>query len=109
MRIAAWFSLLLSIFAILPSFISGVGIPLIFISQIVGGVAMSSGRVYVCGISALIAIVNLEFLSVFSQEAHERPLYGLIFGAILLSPPLFGFFMYRLREEKRNHPKPNAQ
>jgi hypothetical protein len=96
----AWFSLILSIFAILPSAVSGIGIPLIFISQIVGGIAMAAGRITICSFSAVIAFINLEFISVFSVKNSLLSPSGLALGFVLLLPQIIGYVIFLRRNAK---------
>jgi uncharacterized membrane-anchored protein len=104
MKKTAWLSLILSLLAVFPSAISGIGLPIIFVSQIVGGFAMAAGRVYICSISALIAIINLEFISIFSSSHSVLSPSSLTWGLILLLPQLIGytFFLRRRANTEKN-------
>jgi hypothetical protein len=58
MKYIAWFSLILSILAIVPSAVSSIGFPFVLLSQIAGGVAFAGGSVKIALFSAAITLLS---------------------------------------------------
>jgi hypothetical protein len=96
-RVIGWASVVLSLLAILPSLISGVGFAMVFLGLVLAGVAAALGQTKLALVSFIISVVNVFGFSVFTLMPDSWSSKSLLMLAILYSPLMIGLLIGYLR------------